>query len=980
MADTRGDGGEPGSTGHRGDHEEPGAVSSGAPASRTTAAGRDLINAIQADLHDLRRRRRERRERKQAGIQEQAEVGQEPPPVRSRSRASKIFLRALAGAGTMAVVAVVAIAGLIVWSVRNLPLDHPDAAREEPAIVLEAADGSPLGRIGTLKAADAKLSDIPQKLVDAVLSTEDRRFYSHFGVDPRGVLRALRQNMKAGGIVEGGSTITQQLVRLRYLSSERTYTRKLQEAVTAVWLEGRLSKDEILTEYLNNVYLGANARGMPAAARIYFDKDLPELTLAESAMLAGLIRAPSELNPIRDLRAARERASVVLDNMVENGVLEKEEAEQAQAEPARLNRPPAASETGGWFANWAADESSRLAGPFNGNLKVRTTLVPELQKLAETTVQKFLAGGASHHISQAAFIAMRPDGEVVAMVGGRDYRESQFNRATQALRQPGSAFKLFVYLAALRAGYRPDDVIDAGPIEIDKWKPQNFGGEQYGQVTLADAFAKSINTAAARLAQDVGLKQVIAAARDLGIDAPLPEHPSLALGAAEVSLIDLTGAYASVLFGKSPVEPYGVAAFGREEESRLYSVAPSERKPLGPERAELIALLQRVVQQGTGHQAALDGFAAGKTGTSENHRDAWFIGFTENLVAGVWVGNDDGAPMDEVTGGSLPAQMWQSFMTGAKPLVGEQGQLVASIDHGQPVAASDAQSHANWVFARADGDEPPAICDITACSAKYRSFRAEDCSYQPFFGERRFCEIGQAPGSDMVLTEPLVSGPNDSAADLADAIDAINAEPLTPPPDAIIEPPAQSEPEAVVEAAPEQTGSIEPLPEDSAPIVEANAPASGACDIAACAAKYRSFNAGDCTYQPFGDGPRQLCEIGAGDAVSLAPDVEGGEPPPEAEALLRDQLQNADGGGGPLRHLNAMLGNQEAPADGAAPKIVGIDAQTGEPIVLFDPAAAEVVPANACNVAACAAEYSSFRAEDCTYQPLDGGPRLYCER
>jgi len=914
----------------------PGSVGCEAGVSRTSVAGRNLLNAIHADLLDLRRRAEERKARRWSAKQSAPSEGS---LTEDSARKPGILRRVLIGVGTIALLVVITIAGVIAWSLHNLPLDHLNAEAESPAIVIEAADGSPLGRVGTLKTPDAKRSEFPKQLIDAVLSVEDRRFYSHHGVDPRGIIRALRRNMEAGTIVEGGSTITQQLVRMLYLGSERTYTRKLQEAITAIWLEGKLSKEEILTRYLNSIYLGANARGMPAAARIYFDKNLSELTIAEAAMLAGLIRAPSLLNPLRSLEAARERANVVLDAMVATGSISEAEANAARAEPARLNRPEGASVTGSWFADWAAEEASRLAGSFSGNLKVRTTLVPELQALAEAAVAELLADGSAHGISQVALIAMRPDGAVVAMIGGRDYRASQFNRATQALRQPGSAFKLFVYLAALRHGYEPSDVIDAGPVEIDGWKPENFLGEQDGAMTLADAFANSVNTASVRLALDVGLERVIASARDLGIDGPLPAHPSLALGAAELSLLDLTGAFASVRFGATPVEPYGIAAFGGEDQSRLYTITPStdNRKPLGPERAKLIDLLQQVVQRGTARQAALDGFAAGKTGTSENYRDAWFIGFTEDLVAGVWVGNDDGAPMDKVTGGSVPAMIWQRFMTGAKPIVRQETPVMAS---------ADPQSDPSWAFERAAGVPAPASCNILACSKKYRSFRGEDCTYQPYSGGRRLCEIGRQPATGTYLTESLSSETNTSPEDSGGTHETINDAPL-----ALLDNISEPLPTKVIVDTPltEEEIVFEP---------PADAAASRICDLAACAAKYNSFNAADCTFQPFGGGPRQLCEMEPGGPVAL-------DPPADAPD--------------PLRYAEPALSGKGRPLSGE-PKIVGVVPENGESIVIIEEFSAKVASPDACNVAACAAEYNSFRAADCSYQPFDGGPRQSCQR
>ena len=379
-------------------------------------------------------------------------------------------------------------------------------------------------------------------------------------------------------------------------------------------------------------------------------------------------------------------------------------------------------------------------------------------------------------------------------------------------------------------------------------------------------------------------------------------------------------------------------------------MAPSEdaRKPLGAYQGELIELLQRVVEQGTGRQAALDGFAAGKTGTSQKHRDAWFVGFTENLVVGVWVGNDDGAPMDEVTGGSLPALIWKDFMTGAKPLLSESGPVVTS---------ADPESGPNGAFGLQPGMSEPASCDILACSAKYRSFRAEDCTYQPYFGGRQLCAIGEERSAAPLLAAPLTREPEALPHDLAKAVDAIDETPLTPPPGVIIEPPEPASAEAVVEPpSPENTAA---LGRSETSTTEANAAASGVCDIAACAAKYSSFSAADCTFQPFGGGSRQLCEIGPGGGAALEPPTGAIASPPEGAA--------------------ASVGEEPIPT-GGAPRVVGVVPETGEPIVIIEEGSAEVAPPAACNVSACAAQYSSFRAADCTYQPFDGGPRRYCER
>ena len=355
-----------------------------------------------------------------------------------------------------------------------------------------------------------------------------------------------------------------------------------------------------------------------------------------------MIKAPSRYNPLHNLAAAQVRAALVLHAMADDGQIDKPTAEAAIAHPAILHPPAIDTDAGTWFSDWVAQEAQDVTGAFPGTLRVRTTLDPRMQAAAEQVVGDALRDAASRHVSQAALVAMRADGAVVAMVGGRSYKASQFNRAVQAQRQPGSAFKLFVYMAALRSGLHPEDPIDASPISIGAWEPKNFGGRTYGTVPLADAFAHSINTASVRLATKVGLDQVIGAARDLGITSPLAKFPSLALGSSDVSLLQLTGAYAGVLAGRTPIQPWGVAAFASEEKPRLVSIgAPTAaQKPLGPARGDLIDLLRLPVEEGTAQKAALGGFAAGKTGTTQDSRDAWFIGFTGSLVAGVWVGNE----------------------------------------------------------------------------------------------------------------------------------------------------------------------------------------------------------------------------------------------------------------------------------------------------------------------------------------------------
>jgi membrane peptidoglycan carboxypeptidase len=560
--------------------------------------------------------------------------------------------------------------------------------------------------------------------------------------------RALFRNVEAGGIVEGGSTITQQLMKISYLENDRSYTRKLRDAVMAIVFELGHSKDQILTQYLNSVYMGDGAFGVPAAARLYFDKRPSELTLAEAAMIAGMIKSPSRSNPIRDLDRAQARAGVVIDAMHEYGLIDEKTARLAKAHPAALNQPAGAAQARSWFADWASAEAGGLTDAYTQSARVRTTLVPELQRLAERVVEDVLKKqGSPLRASQAALVAMRPDGAVVAMVGGRDYEKSQFNRAAEANRHPGSAFKLFVYLAALRRGYAPDDVIDAGSVSIKGWEPENYDGRSYDQVTLAEGFASSINTAAVHLAMQVGLENVIAAARDLGIDAPLKPYPSLALGATGVSLVDMTGAYASLRAGRR-VEPWGVAALGAGKDSHMRVMGGrfGGDEAVGPARDAMIALLRRVVSSGTGRRAALKGFAAGKTGTSQDYRDAWFIGFNEGLVTGVWVGNDDNSPMKRVVGGDLPATIWQRFMAEATGMIVEKEKHIVSRSLGLPKLPEGVLARADETLSASAG-----ACDVSACSRAYGSFRASDCTYQSHNGPRRLCTRG-SPGDDDVNT------------------------------------------------------------------------------------------------------------------------------------------------------------------------------------------------------------------------------------
>ena len=776
----------------RGAHETPG--------SRTAIAGVEFLRALGGDLATLGARLKLLLIAQSHRVMHLCDLLIAQSNRRAsafREQPARWYVRRLAlGAALIGVGALFVMSCALLWAVLGLPIEQPAGGPQQSTLLLEAADGEPLGRAGPLRIADASLHDFAPILIQAVLSTEDRRFYSHPGVDLLGILRAAHANHIAGEVVEGGSTITQQLVKLEYLKDDRSYVWKLRQALMAIWLEIHLSKDEILRRYLNRVYLGDGAFGMAAAARLYFDKQPGDLTLSEAAMLAGLIKAPSEFDPLRHPKAAQARAATVLDAMVANHVIDAKSASSAKANPAIINSPSALAPARSWFTDWAVKQALPLASrQIAGSVRVRATLVPQMQNLAQRVVDNALAKqGRKLGVSEGALVAMRPDGAVLAMVGGRDYQKSQFNRAVDTNRQPGSLFKLFVYLAALRKGYTPQDMIDAGPIDINDWKPANFGNEHYGRISLAEAFAQSVNTAAVRLEMDVGVKNVVAAARDLGITEPLPEVPSLALGSVGVSLLDLTGAFASVQDNRLGVQPWGVAAIGAANDTRMLATAPAAvGRTLDPYQKPMIELLRGVVEHGTGKAAAINGFAAGKTGTSQDYRDAWFIGFNNSLVVGVWVGNDNDTPMNGVVGGGLPASIWKDFMSEATPVMDQQGvrvelaPAIASGSNGLDTAATQGIS----------GSSNPS-CDVQACAAFYHSFRASDCTYQPYDGgPRQLCEKGSSASSS--LTETTVSA-------------------------------------AAGPSSPER------------------------CNVDLCRQTYSSFNPADCTYQPYGGGPRQLCE------------------------------------------------------------------------------------------------------------------------
>ena len=566
---------------------------------------------------------------------------------------------------------------LIGWLAVTAPLSKSLQPLSPPQITLLAADGTPIARNGALVEAPVEVTRLPDHVVDAFLAIEDRRFYDHWGIDPRAMARALWTNMTTGR-TEGGSTITQQLAKFTFLSSKQTLGRKGREMLIAFWLEAWLTKDEILQRYLSNAYFGDNTYGLRAASLHYFHRQPERLTLAQSAMLAGLMKAPSAMAPSRHYDRAEARMRVVLKAMVDAGYLTAKEAEAVRA-PALDIRTASDLPTGTYFADWALPQARALEENSYSKQTYTTTLDARLQAAARRAIARAALGKA-----QVALVAMRPDGEVVAMVGGKDYAKTPFNRATQARRQPGSTFKLFVYLAALEEGWKPDDTIANTPFQTGSYRPENSGDRYSPTITLEDAFARSSNVAAVRLFDKVGDKAVIDMARSFGITAPLPPgDPSMALGTASVSLIELTSAYAGVAGNRFPVKP---TAFPAEEEGWFDGILGKRHSLSGRVHEDIEKMLRAAINRGTGRAAMLKAPNFGKTGTSQENRDALFVGYAGNLVVGVWVGNDDNAPLKGVSGGSVPARIWRDFMREA---LGERAAPTPRADPSGPVQPLD---------------------------------------------------------------------------------------------------------------------------------------------------------------------------------------------------------------------------------------------------------------------------------------------------
>jgi penicillin-binding protein 1A len=562
--------------------------------------------------------------------------------------------------------------------------------------------GGLIARRGLTQGGVVKAEDLPPYVTNAFIAIEDRRFRNHFGIDPVGMTRAFIANMFAGHVVQGGSTLTQQLAKNLFLSPSRTFERKLEEAMLAVYLETRYSKDQLLTLYLNRVYFGAGVFGLEAASEKFFGKHAGELGLTEAAMLAGSVKAPARYNALADADASHARAQLVLRAMEDAGFIDDATRARAQATRPRILKGPPDS---GYFADWVVAQLDGLIGAGTDPVIVRTSFDLDTQAKAEHEVDAALKSeGVRIGATQAALVAMTPDGAIRAMVGGRSYNQSGFNRASDARRQPGSAFKPFVYLTAFEHGRTPDDVMHDGPVDIHGWKPSDFEGEYQGDISLTKAFAESSNVIAAQLTDEVGPKEVARTARRLGIISPLDEVSSLALGTSGVTPLELTAAYASFANGGNSVRPFAILSIRSRNGKNLYQHKAGDLEPvMSPDNNRAMTrLMAETVTTGTGKAARLDERpSAGKTGTTQDSHDAWFVGFTADLVCGVWIGNDSLQPMHKVagltaTGGGVPAHIFHAFMEEAeqglpvRPLAGDapaETDRVAEADQTAPAPA-----------------------------------------------------------------------------------------------------------------------------------------------------------------------------------------------------------------------------------------------------------------------------------------------------
>jgi penicillin-binding protein 1A len=601
--------------------------------------------------------------------------------------------------------AAVFLGGLFTYYASQLPpIDQLAVPKRPPNIAILSDDGSLIANRGDTGGPAVRLIDLPPYLPKAFVAIEDRRFYDHHGVDPIGMSRALLRDVVGGGGIEGGSTLTQQLAKNLFLTRERTLPRKIQEAILAFWLERRYSKDQILELYLNRVYFGSGAYGVEAAAQKYFGKSARFVTLSEAAVLAGLMKSPTKLAPNRNLQGANERAAQVITAMAEQGHITEAMAKLALANPAEVKHDKSAGSIN-YAADYVMDALNDTVGAIDEDIVVTTTIDLKMQAEAEHALTDELnAKGAKFGVEQGALVALDPNGAVKAMVGGRNYADSQFNRAVAAKRQPGSSFKPFVYLAALEKGLTPDTVRDDAPISIKGWNPENYSREYFGPVTLTKALSLSLNTVAVRLGQEVGPKAVVEVAHRLGITSDLDAVPSIALGSSDVTPLEMVSAYAAFANGGLGVQPHVIVRVRTANGKQLYARRNANfGRVIDPQYVAMMnQMMQETLLTGTARKAELPGWqAAGKTGTSQDWRDAWFLGYTSYLVAGVWLGNDDSSPTKKVSGGNLPVEIWSRFMKAAH--------------EGVPVAGLPAGA---WRSAEASGPDAPLAPPLNLTGAQ----------------------------------------------------------------------------------------------------------------------------------------------------------------------------------------------------------------------------------------------------------------------
>ncbi len=633
---------------------------------------------------------------------------------RGRTKPRRTFgsrLRRVAYWGMIASIwGLVALGGIVAYFGAELPrITSWTVPDRPPNVRIVSVDGELIANRGDTGGEAVRLADLPDYLPQAIVAAEDRRFYSHFGLDPIGMARALVAVARAGSAVQGASTITQQLARHLFLTQEKTVERKIQEAILAVWLEARYSKDDILEMYLNRVYFGAGAYGVDAAARRYFGKPASSVTLTEAAMLAGLLPAPSRYAPTVNREVAEGRAQLVISSMLREGYITEREASLAMSVEVTPRREMAGG-SGRYVADWVMDLLPDFIGRYDRDIVVDTTIDLALQSEAARAVENgLLEHGAEYDVTQASLVAMDPNGAVRALIGGRDYSESQYNRAVTAMRQPGSAFKPFVYLAALEAGLTPETVRIDAPVTIGNWSPENYTDQYRGPVTLMTALSNSLNTVAAQLAAEVGPDRVVEVAHRLGIASDLAPNPSIALGTSEVNLLELTGAFAPFANGGNGIIPHVIRQIRTVDGNVLY-----DRRGTGsgqvvyPEQLGMMNyMLRQTLESGTAQRATIEGWqAGGKTGTSQNWRDAWFVGYTAHLVAGIWFGNDDGSPTERATGGALSASVWHDFMAKAHEGVTPE-ELPGNYRYQDPNAFSPYAAPPQTVQGYPPGQYPP---------------------------------------------------------------------------------------------------------------------------------------------------------------------------------------------------------------------------------------------------------------------------------